>query len=701
MAAAEEEKNEPIENAENVQVSENEISEEVRDYAENEQEQVQEAERDFDEKFLLKERYEIDFSNPMPWLDNNSGKAYAAVDRIDATKKLFALVCSNLTSPRLSILSFLKSTSIPHLMKLVEYGVVDNPVEKSQCMALIYTVPLGGKVFVNGVSILGEISFETFKTTILGFLSLADTLKGHGITHRAIRCDNLYFKDSERTEIVLGDCAASFPAYHQPPAFETIENLYAAPEARGNGSEKDDFYAIGVTALSLISGKEPVTAASAAEVLYKKMKKSSFLALTEKQKISPAYVAVLKGLLSDSSDNRWGYSQVYNALEGKASSHPSLAAEEKPKRSLLIGGEKVYSPAEVVYALYSNIEEAYEIISGGKITEWVKNILDNDKLKTKVENILGQSAGAAPNKDLLVARTCVVICPSFPIRYKGMTFFPNGLPKAVFMAMKEQKNLSLFAEIFNTDLIKMWYQEQSNLRSPANASEFRSCINRRDIGYGLERVIYDFDDDLPCASPLLGKEFVDGPAPLLRAINNNYKDSDKDTMPYDRSIIAYLRSKIGKKVENIISDLNSSKEEIKASAILHLYSNIQNKHGPAILINLAKWTASISLPIVQIYHNRRYQKYLERELLKVYKKGRLFDIINLLENEDALYKDRTDYAAALSEANSLVLKKNKYLTEDEHLELSCRETAIKALSFISMFIMLASFAYNLTMWVLQ
>ena len=231
------EENENQENiAENTpEATPEDIEQEVEIYAENE---TKAEDASINGRFLLKERYEIDFSSHLAWLDNNSARAYSVIDRIDASKKLFALICSNETAPRLSILSFLKSADNSHLMKLVDYGVVDYPLEKSQNMALIYVMPQGGKVFVNGVSIIDNLAPELFKSTVLGLLGVIDTLKGHGITHRAIRTDNLYFKDLNKTEIILGDCAASFPAYHQPPAFEPIESLYATLSARGDGTER-------------------------------------------------------------------------------------------------------------------------------------------------------------------------------------------------------------------------------------------------------------------------------------------------------------------------------------------------------------------------------------------------------------------------------------------------------------------------------
>ena len=197
-------------------------------------------------KYLMKERFEIDFAEHISWLDNNGAKAYAVSDRIDSTRRLFALVCSNETSPRMTILPYLKSIDNPALMKMVEYGVINFLPEESKNMALIYEMPLGGKVFEKGISNIDLASNnEKFRKVALSLMGLNDAFKGMEMTHRAIRADNLYYKDAERTEIVVGDCAASFPAYYQPPMFEPIESLMADRQARGNGTIRDDIYSIG------------------------------------------------------------------------------------------------------------------------------------------------------------------------------------------------------------------------------------------------------------------------------------------------------------------------------------------------------------------------------------------------------------------------------------------------------------------------
>ena len=653
------------------------------------------------QKFLLKERFEIDFQRPLSWLDNNGAKAFAVTDRIDTSRRLFALICCSETSPRLSILPYLKSMENSSLMKLVEYGVVTFIPENAQKLALVYEEPLGGKVFDNGVCALSiKNAPDKFRSLALSFMGVVDAFKSMNITHRAIRTDNLYFKDLNKSEIVIGDCAAAFPAFFQPPAFEAIESLYADKIARGNGTDKNDVYSAAVTLACLVLGHDLFPNQSAPELLRQKIKKGSLALINSVEKIPAAFNNALKGMLSDTPSLRWNYSQLFSFFEGKQVSYGPTSAFERPKRALNINGEKVYMPLDVVYMLHSNIDEAYDLILSGKISDWVKNGLENENLATKIDMIVRQEKNSAGNKNLTVSRVAILIAPLLPIRFRDMTFFPDGIAKAAFVALKEKKVLKPFIEIFDSDIIKLWYQEQEHLRSPGNITEFRVYIVRTEIGYGIERIIYDFDNDLPCISPLFNDEIVIGAPQVLRALNAAFKKENISLPPYDRTIIAFLRCKLGKKIDNILSDLHSQREENRAAGILHLYTMLQNKFGPADLPNLVLWLVNFAKPLIRIYHNKKYQRYLEKELLKS-NSGKLYEIVNLLENEQALEKDRSDYAEVLNEANYLSLEKNKIENNSAKLDEDARASALKLVSFLSTFVMTASFAYNLISWVLH
>ena len=653
-------------------------------------------------KYLMKERFEIDFAEHISWLDNNGAKAYAVSDRIDSTRRLFALVCSNETSPRMTILPYLKSIDNPALMKMVEYGVINFLPEESKNMALIYEMPLGGKVFEKGISNIDLASNnEKFRKVALSLMGLNDAFKGMEMTHRAIRADNLYYKDAERTEIVVGDCAASFPAYYQPPMFEPIESLMADRQARGNGTFRDDIYSIGMVLLCLACGKDIGQDLLLPQVLQQKLSKGSFTFVCSLEKVPTTYSTLFKGLINDFADARWSYSSVFNSLEGKPINHTINLAPEKAKRALNIDRQKVYTATEIVYTAHLNIDAAYELIVQGKLSEWIKSSMEDEKLASRIDALAKQELSSGGNKDLTVARACILLCPNMPIRYKGITFFPDGIAKAVFLQMKHLQSVDVYVDIFGSDLIRLWYQEQEDLRSSANITDFKLYILRREIGYGIERIIYDVDSDIPCISPLFGKELVYAPQNVLRALDSSFNEQDISKSPYDRHLIAFLRCRMGKKIDNILADLNSSRDELKAAAVMHLYTNLQNKYGPAKLNNLTIWLVNFLKVIIKVYHNKKYQKYLEKELVKIAKTGKLYEIVELLENEHALEKDRIDYANVLNEANLLINEKNKIINHTDKMDEEAKEAALRFASVLAMMIMTASFAFNLISWVLQ
>lgn len=650
---------------------------------------------------LLKERFEIMYDHPMAEHNTNGALAYKAKDKISPSRKLFALICNNDTSARISILPQLKSIEHSNVLKLVEYGVVNYSPKKSRNMALVYQIPAGGKVNIaedNSFSLKKDS--EKFKRALLSLLSGIEALKGYGINHRSIRIDNLYYKDENHIDLVIGDCAASFPAFYQPGAYETIESLMAQKEGRGNGNEKNDLYAAGVVLLSLLFQKELLSSLSTPEILRLKIKKGSFGALSSEDKIPTSYISLFKGMLNDTPSTRWDYIQCYNFTEGKNTGFIHNNIAENSKRALTINGEKNYSNSSAALALYSNPDESQELIRSGKLLEWLKNGLEDEHLATKVEKVIKQDLNNIP-QNILLSKICILIDPLAPIRLGDIAVFPDGTPKAIFYGLKHQYDMKSYNDIFSYDLIKFWYLEQNNVRSPANAGEFKVYINRRDYGYGIERIMYDFDNDLPCTSPLLGNELAISLTQILKSLDNTYALSKPQTMPMDKTIIAYLRCKMGKKIDGIITDLNSQMEDMQISAILRLYTNIQNKYGPAQLPHLCQWMINICKPLIKKYHNIKYQKLLEREIIKAAKNGRLADIYNVLENQEAKDNDKRQYAQALADINLLLAAKSGILTHGVQQDEEAHELSLKFASVLAVGVMIASFALNLIYWVLK
>lgn len=656
----------------------------------------EESENTEETSFLLKERFEIYFNKPLPELDSNGASAFEVKDNINPQRNLFALICGKETCPRLSYLPYMKSIDTPHILKLVEYGVIFSK-DNRETMALIYNKPTGARADSFNKD-RGKLSPETFKSMVLSLLSACDVLKTFGLTHRSIRANNVFYKDSSCSELVLGDCLACFPSMYQQTVYETVENSLCPPQSRGNGSFENDLYACGVLLLGLVLNKEVSSDLSEKELIRQKLKTSSFVFLSEGEKIQNQIAAVLRSLLDDIAENRCDYTHLVNYYDGKTVSFSSNDSFDRSTRALTINGEKCYTRKTAAMNMLENPDFGIEVIQSGKLLEWIKNGLENEKLYAKIEKQISADK-ENPDKTLLLERICIFLDCSLPLKNGTSFLFPGGLAKTIYYNKKNNISLNSLSSLISTDIIKLWYQEQPSLRAPANAGEFKLYISRNDYGYGFDRIMYDFDEDLTCISPLTGTAFVNSVSRLLKALDN-FK-GDFQTLPFDKNIIAYLRCKMGKKIDGIITDINANQDTLKIGAILRLYANIQNKNGPAQLLRLSQWLINASKPLIQAYHNIKYQKYLEQELLKVSKNGKIIEIVDLLENEEARNKDKTDFSEALKTANFLLTEKTKILSGDSKIEEEARNLAYRFSSILAVLTMLSSFVFSLIYWMMK
>ncbi len=645
--------------------------------------------------FLLKERYEIRFDQPLPQYDSNGAPAYEVKDNINPQRNLFALICGSQNTPRLSYLPYMKSIDVPNILKLVEYGFV-TLADGRETIALIYNKPTGPRA--DNFNDDDKMTTERFKSLSLSLLSACDVLKTFNLNHRAIRLNNIWYKDPSRNELVLGDCLADFPGFNQPLVYETVENMLCKPFARGDGSPDHDIYSAGVVLLSLVLNHEVASDFSAIEQIKQKLKNTSFGFLSENKKINGQISAVLRALMDDTAENRCDYTRLYNFFEGKTTGFTGNDSFERSTRALSVNGEKCYTRKSAAFNMLTNPDFGIEVIQSGKLLEWIKTGLENEKLYNKIEKqILADKEN--PDKNLLLARICIYLDCSLPLKCGDFYLFPGGIAKTIFYYKKNNLSLTPLQTLIATDLIKVWYQEQPSLRAPTNAGEFKLYLARNDYGYGFDRIMYDFDEDLPCMSSLVGKSLVNTPSRLLKALDR-FK-GDFQTMPFDKNIIAYLRCKMSKKIDGIIIDINANQDFLKIGAIIRLYANIQNKNGPAQLTTLTQWLANISKPIIQSYHNIKYQKYLEQELLRIAKNGKIIELVDILENDEARNRDRTEYSEALKSANFLLTEKNKILSGDSKIEEEARDLALRFSSILAVLTMLSSFIFSLLYWVIK
>lgn len=294
-------------------------------------------------RFLVKERYEIDYAQPLPWLDSNGAKAFRVIDRIDTKRGLFALLCSNATCPRSTILPYVKSIECRSLMKLVEFGIVTWLPEKSRNLALIYKIPYG-KVFEGGKTELDIRSSEKFKNTLISLLSAVEALKTTTLPI-APSVPTTFIMPTPKNRNSHRRLCRFFSGF-LPAGRLRNDRRHALHTGRPRQRQrKNDIYAIGAVMTALYLGHELGGDISTPELLRIKQKKGSYQALLGDDKIPNQISPVLRSLLNDNVDARLNYVQAYNLLDGKSNNYTSSGTTDRPKRTISFNGENSTRPA--------------------------------------------------------------------------------------------------------------------------------------------------------------------------------------------------------------------------------------------------------------------------------------------------------------------------------------------------------------------
>jgi len=244
----------------------------------------------------------------------------------------------------------------------------------------------------------------------------------HNIVHRDVKPTNFFYRNADKTDVVLGDFGISSimeegeelraTTGHKTPEF-------SAPELfRGKVHIKTDYYALGITLLALAKGQSPFAGWTDEAI----MDAHTFSRVQIPDSFSPRFRQLLRGLLTNAIDDRWGYEQVSrwlagetvevpqtkrmplgsgleyaaNDQAGKLASEILLSKSEKRRQPFVIAHRiKAYSLHELAKIFQDDWECGCEIIkdSAKDLCDWVAK---NDvKLANRIFTITKQRSLSA------------------------------------------------------------------------------------------------------------------------------------------------------------------------------------------------------------------------------------------------------------------------------------------------------------------
>lgn len=605
----------------------------------------------------LKNRYLILPAMPLVDLDTPTASAYAVEDRREPGRNLYALVCTPGLPTRSRTMMDLRNKGAQGLIPLVEFGHVQwSPLGQS-CQVVIFERPMGGRLLdaFTGSSVKineYEIGHRIFEPVLQALKELYEV----GIAHRAIRIDNLYFMDKERQELVLGECVTSPAGYDQPPIYEPIARAMAMPAGRGYGYTDDDVYALGVMGTFLLLGYNPAAKLSDEALVISKAENGSYQCLCGNERIPLSLIEPLRGMLSDDEKERWNLDAIELWLNGQKKTPIQRRATPKPKTAYKFANHNHVTPRTISLAFSKNIAEAAKAAKSGKLELWLRQGAVMTELADSIASTVAMTKvhEGAPDgsDDVFVSKICMRLDPTAPLRFKGFTFMPDGFAVALAIEYLRKGNFQLPGEILARDLLGYWFACQSPVTTDLTSQDrsfqaLRGFSKINEMGFGMERCLYELNRSLPCQSELLQQSYVDDIEEVLPALDGLAESIDKRSRPMDKHIAAYIATHFKFDIQPHLKALSDPKEETSLIGMLSLYALMQWRlHKEDPLYGLSSWLGGLLQPAIGTYHSRTTRRTIEQEIPALVRQGSLPDLFDLIDNTERRTLDTTAFEEA-------------------------------------------------------
>ena len=348
-------------------------------------------------------------------------------------------------------------------------------------------------------------------------------LGGRYLAHRAIRADNLFLDPEPNKKAILGECVSAPAGYFQPALYETIESGQAMPAGRGPGRSPEDLYALGALIAVLLFGGDHLAGQDRDSILLRKITQGSCAAVVGNRRVSASMIEALRGLLCDDPKERWGIPDLHSWLSGRRMSPKQVLLPRRAGRSISIARRNCEMDREVAQVVASHWEEGVELATSGELDGWVRRGLGDDERGKQISGYRLAGAGRLLEADLLLTRAVAILDPQAPIRFKQVSTSLEGLPKVLATGFDDEALRRTVTEMIGSRLPLHWMELQTAGRSELLPYKklyegLYGLLSNTGFGYGIERCLYESNENWPCRSPVLARYRVSKLDELLPAL---------------------------------------------------------------------------------------------------------------------------------------------------------------------------------------
>ena len=304
------------------------------------------------DRALIADRY-----RPLDELSQRGGEADAYRCRDEETGDIVVVKIyrANL-QPKKQVLDQLKGLRHEDLVALLDYGTWQGRFFE------VMEYATGGTLADHAPHTEEHLRREVLPQVLEGLHFLHEK----GIIHRDVKPTNLFYRDKERRDVVLGDFGISSVVggevslrYTTSPK-RTVE--FAAPELFTNIFGREvDYYALGVTLVCLLAGRSPFQDMTEQQIMHTHLTGR----MHPPAGCSPGFRTLLAGLLHKQREKRWGYQQVRRWLDGEEVPVEPETFLYRGFRYTLDEGLEAHSPQELGQLLFEYPDLAKRHIKTG------------------------------------------------------------------------------------------------------------------------------------------------------------------------------------------------------------------------------------------------------------------------------------------------------------------------------------------------
>jgi hypothetical protein len=385
------------------------------------------------------------------------------------------------------------------------------------------------------------------------------------LCHRSIRPETILINPDG--EVLLDQCIIHLPGELQPEYCEPLLSALAIPGGRGEGVPADDYFALGATALHLVSGKQPGVDLSETELQARRILRGSYTTLVDRRKFSSAIQALLAGTLADEAHRRWSVEDMKAWAAGHWDMPRPTTGGRRAPRPFFFMDSDYHSPELLAWAFQENPVEAATVIQTRRVEKWIRNVLEDNQAADLVESSAGMydEVGEEPTSDTyeLVTRVCFALDPNGPLRHRDLVITPSGIAGALWAAFsdRDESRLTDLEWLMNSTLLAHWQSTGSRAVRTALplfvTTTIKSImVERERPGFGLERILYEMLPHVACMEDSTQATNPITPGDLLLALDRLAENDPEAGLTIGRHAAGFVMAK-DKGAETTIRALSS------------------------------------------------------------------------------------------------------------------------------------------------